>query len=244
MEWKVWGNISTKSGVGDAGKSKVHARYLMRSSECTSYRSNMGTNKAEIEKKWQTLEEADLAKRKDARFQTRIIFDVPNSISSEQVKTLMRGIQEKYFTDVNYMMVFHGGRNGMVPENRHFHIAFNTRSISTGKNDRTFKDRAFAQNFYAFIAAQLSRFGYSIVENPAPQKRNRVSRDDYLIRRYVRQSSMLRQQLDSIEHEIANLTLALRQKDRNMQLADLYQSWKTTKATSQSFRPGPGLKPR
>ena len=209
--WHVWGHISKVSGLAQARRAVGHPAYLLRDGECIAQLTNLGNTKRAVIAAWQKIVTRDLSKRRDARYQTRIILDLPNSLTLQQAHAIMRALRDKYFQHVSYLITLHKGASGMVARNSHLHIIYNTRSLITdearsltaGLHDRTFKEKDFAPNFYRFFGDLLQNIGYEV--SPKPNPRERLARDVYVIQWCSSRLSELQKQLQSLDQKIAEL---------------------------------------
>jgi len=132
----VGNGLTHKAGTADRGLAGAHAEYLLREKECSCYISNLGGTKDEIKQAWCDIEDRDLAQRKDARFQSRLIVPIPNDLSDGQKRYFLQELVRRQFSDLPHLAVLHAGKSGEPQENAHVHIAFNGRKISDGKKSR------------------------------------------------------------------------------------------------------------
>lgn len=156
MKWKVWINISHISGIKNRGSASAHVKYILRENECTFFISSVGNNRKEIVSGWAGLENRELEKRHNARFMSKIILPMPNIISTKKLRDICKDIAKEIFrNEFDYTIAVHSGMKEKV-HNLHIHMAWNSRSKITGKNDRSFMKKAWREMFISFVRAWLS----------------------------------------------------------------------------------------
>lgn len=182
MDWKLFTNFSKISGAGNAGKAASHICYITRPRECSFFISDTSTDNSEetrlhLRKDWQAIEMSEIAKRHDARLQSRLIVALPNEFSDEQIRKLYIDVVKPTFGELPHVFAVHNGKKGEA-ENRHFHLAWNDRSKATGKKNRTLITRDFAEGFRKKISDWIETYSQRIITKNE-QKRRRIGRIAY-----------------------------------------------------------------
>jgi len=179
MDWKLFTDFSKVSGAGDAGKAASHVRYITRPRECAFFISDTSEDNSEevrqrLRKDWQAIEMQEIAKRHDARLQSRVIVALPNEFSDEHIRKLYVDVIKPTFGSQPHVFAVHHGKKDGI-ENRHFHLAWNDRDKTTGKKNRTLITRDFADGFRKKLSDWIETNSQRKIVSSA-QKRRRIGR--------------------------------------------------------------------
>lgn len=190
--WKVFNDVKHISGAASKSKAKNYGSYVMRDKECVAIYKEDGrtlTDRQEIDRerqenkaKWERS--LALEKRSNSRLQSRDILPIPNDMTQQQKNELAQNLRN-YITDngkrdINLDIVEHRGEKNGV-ENRHFHVNWNDRDLTTGKKIREFQDKKFLEGYKQTVGDTLEKQNYKIVQNDVDTKRDRVKFSDYEI---------------------------------------------------------------
>lgn len=151
------------------GGSTANASYILRSGECESYYSNMGSLPIEIIGKVKELSEIEVLGNRElgiranpfARNLTKLIISLPNDNTNkhnmQQLKTLL---DKTNVSGYPHIIAIHRGEKDGI-ENRHAHIGFFERKFEKGnsKKNRDFNGRRFLTDFKKQYQEQ---FGFTI----------------------------------------------------------------------------------
>jgi len=144
-------------------------------------------------REWTQVKQAELAKRKDARFMTTAFIPIPNELSASDAVRVGHEICRSLFEgDYLYSFGVHAKETKLKRiagnavamhsrQNNHIHIIFSERRLSDGKKGsgsaRKFKQKdALRKLINSALADALVRRGYKITANAGTDKKTRVSR--------------------------------------------------------------------
>jgi hypothetical protein len=181
MGYKFFCDLSHVAGSSNRGKAAAHINYILRAGECLSYVASVEGDKADLKSAWRGIERAELQRRKDARFQSRLIVSLPNQFDRAQVNEVMSEIQA-ILRGHHFVCALHAGQSGQGGENLHLHCAFSDRDIITGKKTREMIKKDWLQSTQTRIKSRIAGLldvSIATIENPDNCKRGRVSQGAY-----------------------------------------------------------------
>jgi hypothetical protein len=187
--WKAFHNMKHISGAASKSKAQNYGNYIMRDKECVAVykedriltdRKEINNERRQNKEKWQRS--LDMEKRQNSRLQTRAVVPIPNYLTQAQkiklAENLRNHITDNGKRNVNLDLVEHRGvKNGI--ENRHFHIIWNDRDLTTGEKIREFQDKKFLKGINSTIEKTLQDEKIQVARNVSDNKRERINFNDY-----------------------------------------------------------------
>lgn len=153
-------------------------------------------NKNKTAQLFKRIERFEMAKRKGSRVKTTMIMALPNDITKQDFRIFAEKMSNIFFKNVPVAMFLHEGKKGEVQENKHCHIVFSERDLTTGKKDRKYSERGFVD----IVRKEYQKhFNFTQQEE---ETRKRVS--TYLWKSdadFVRQQIKLSRQTKEVEEE-------------------------------------------
>jgi hypothetical protein len=179
----------------------------------------------EAPKRWREIERQELARRVDARFQSRLIVWLPNDMLNAELKAIAQNLYNQIFADYDFLFVVHAGRHRDRPQNLHVHIVYSDRNKVAQKKDRSFARREFLGDIRRVFLAEIAK-RHDIAENPESRRlphlhyitaqkimRNRLMDNDiaYVVDRHLgeyleTEQQILRREIEDLRAEEAELS--------------------------------------
>lgn len=188
MDFKAFVNLSHCSGQENRQKALRHVAYILRDGECAlSSLDTLDGEKSEMIKR-ETEEYAELfesEKRIDARLQSRMIIQIPNSINSISAMNSIEDLLKEEFGklgNIKFTAALHNGHKQGKVQNKHIHVIFSDRDTKTKKKIRGLQDKKFLVTIKRRTEAIFRKSGYSIIrnENQVSLRLPRVQYERYL----------------------------------------------------------------
>ncbi|OPY01456.1 MAG: hypothetical protein A4E60_01693 [Syntrophorhabdus sp. PtaB.Bin047] len=195
---------------------------------------------------WIGVKEAELARRRDARFLTTCFIPIPNELSQrDAIRVGNEMCQALFGGDHLYSFSVHAKETTIKKiagnavavhsrQNNHIHIIFSERRLSDGKKgtgaSRKFKQRdALRKMINSALSDALIRRGYKIGTNTGADKKTRVSRAQQRAMEREEQQALAVQQVElevaekrdeigTLDQEIAGLEREIAAMEKGRQL--------------------------
>lgn len=172
---KFFAKLSTVSGLGNTTRARAHIRYIMRNGDGNfTVGSLVKDNPRDTGAVWGTMIDRELMRRKDARYQTRLIMAVPNEFNEGQTRDYIKALEGEYFSDMKTTIAFHNNEG-----NKHLHIVYNDTLISTGRKDLKVRSKSFIGDMKAFTEQHYRGQGVKVETTAPGEGRARLSRAAY-----------------------------------------------------------------
>lgn len=155
--------------------------YYVRDGETEMLYSNISNITEEVIQEFRNIEYLDTKGNKElgiraiknANVRTNIMLTLPNDMDNEKCMQHLKNIINKTpIKDCSFLISIHKGEGGEVEKNKHVHIVYNERNLSTMKKDRRFKEPDYLQKF---LVNYKTEFGFGLKENEF--KRQRIETD-------------------------------------------------------------------
>lgn len=152
---KYYADIKHVSGLGNTSRARAHIRYIMRNGDGNfTIGSLVKDNPRDTGAAWGAMIDRELMRRKDARYQTRLIMAVPNSFSERQTRDYIKSLEGEFFSDMKTTIAHHNNEG-----NKHLHIVYNDTLISSGRKNLKLRNRSFLGELKKFSEGQFRAQG-------------------------------------------------------------------------------------
>lgn len=195
---KFFAKLSHISGLENTSRARAHIRYIMRNGEGNF---TVGTLVKDTPRdtgaSWGAMIDWELMRRKDARYQSRLIVAVPNEFSEGQTRGYIAGLEREFFGDMKYTVAHHDN-----PGNKHLHFVYNDTLVSSKRKNLEIRKKSFLSDLKNFSEKHFREQGIEVETVLPGEGRARLSRAAFEAKRETATPAALMVEAGEIDNEI------------------------------------------